>query len=63
MDDHNIIIRPLVTEQGMHFASRLNAYSFEVNKSEIINMYEARALSRLRIIYLVHTLPLIKLQL
>ena len=32
MDDHNIIIRPLVTEQGMHFASRLNAYSFEVNK-------------------------------
>ena len=32
MDDHNIVIRPLVTEQGMHFASKLNAYSFEVNK-------------------------------
>lgn len=32
MDDHNIIMRPLVTEQGMHFASTRNAYSFEVNK-------------------------------
>lgn len=32
MDDHNIVIKPLVTEQGMHFASKLNAYTFEVNK-------------------------------
>lgn len=32
MEDHNIVIRPLVTEQGMHMASKLNAYSFEVNK-------------------------------
>ena len=32
MDDHNIIIRPLVTEQGMHFANVRGAYSFEVNK-------------------------------
>ena len=32
MDDYNIIIRPLVTEQGMHFASTKSAYSFEVNK-------------------------------
>ena len=32
MEDHNIVIRPLVTEQGMHFATKLNAYSFEVNK-------------------------------
>lgn len=32
MDDHNIVIKPLVTEQGMHFANKLNAYSFEVNK-------------------------------
>ena len=31
MDDYNIIIRPLVTEQGMHFANTRNAYSFEVN--------------------------------
>jgi large subunit ribosomal protein L23 len=32
VDDHNIVIKPLVTEQGMHFASKYNAYSFEVNK-------------------------------
>ncbi len=32
MDDYNIIIRPLVTEQGMHFANTRSAYSFEVNK-------------------------------
>lgn len=32
MDDYSIIIRPLVTEQGMHFANAKNAYSFEVNK-------------------------------
>lgn len=32
MDDQNVIIRPLVTEQGMHFANTRNAYSFEVNK-------------------------------
>ena len=32
MDDYNIIIRPLITEQGMHFANVKSAYSFEVNK-------------------------------
>lgn len=32
MDNYNIIIRPLVTEQGIHFANTKNAYSFEVNK-------------------------------
>ena len=32
MDNYNIIIKPLVTEQGMHFANTKNAYSFEVNK-------------------------------
>ena len=32
MDDYNVIIRPLVTEQGMHFANVKSAYSFEVNK-------------------------------
>lgn len=32
MDDYNIIIKPLVTEQGMHFANTKNAYSFEVAK-------------------------------
>lgn len=32
MDDYNVIIRPLITEQGMHFANVKSAYSFEVNK-------------------------------
>jgi large subunit ribosomal protein L23 len=39
MDEYNVIIRPLVTEQGMHMANAKGAYSFEVariaNKSEI----------------------------
>ncbi|OHB81545.1 MAG: 50S ribosomal protein L23 [Planctomycetes bacterium RBG_16_64_10] len=29
---HQIILRPLVTEKGMHRSSRNNAYAFEVNK-------------------------------
>jgi large subunit ribosomal protein L23 len=29
---HQIILRPLVTEKGMHKATRYNAYAFEVNK-------------------------------
>ena len=32
MDDHNIIIRPLITEQGTHLAGKISAYAFEVNK-------------------------------
>jgi large subunit ribosomal protein L23 len=32
VDYYNIIIRPLVTEQGTHLASTKSAYSFEVNK-------------------------------
>jgi large subunit ribosomal protein L23 len=32
VDDYNVIIRPLVTEQGMHFANVKGAYPFEVNK-------------------------------
>ena len=39
MEDHNIIIRPLITEQGTHFAGKIGAYSFEVsnkaNKNQI----------------------------
>jgi large subunit ribosomal protein L23 len=42
---HQIIIRPLVTEKGMHKANRNNAYAFEVNrlagKHEIRNAVEA----------------------
>ena len=44
MDNYSIIIRPLVTEQGMHFASTRSAYSFEVapgaNKIQIRNAVE-----------------------
>ena len=29
---HQIILRPLVTEKGMHKASRNNAYAFEVSR-------------------------------
>jgi len=29
---HQVIVRPLVTEKGMHRAERHNAYSFEVVK-------------------------------
>lgn len=32
MNEYTIIIRPLVTEQGMHFANVKNAYSFQVHK-------------------------------
>ena len=32
IDDYDIIIRPLITEQGVHFANTRSAYSFEVNK-------------------------------
>lgn len=32
MDPHQIILRPLVTEKGMHRSTRYNAYAFEVNK-------------------------------
>ena len=32
VDDYSVIIRPLITEQGMHFANVKGAYSFEVNK-------------------------------
>jgi len=32
VDDYSIIIRPLITEQGIHFANVKGAYSFEVNK-------------------------------
>ncbi|HUT30302.1 MAG TPA: 50S ribosomal protein L23 [Sedimentisphaerales bacterium] len=32
LNDYNIIIRPLITEQGIHFANTRGAYSFEVDK-------------------------------
>ena len=32
LQPHQIILRPLVTEKGMHKASRNNAYAFEVSR-------------------------------
>ena len=32
MQPHQVIIRPLVTEKGMHRSTRYNAYAFEVNR-------------------------------
>ncbi len=44
MDNFSVIIRPLITEQGMHFANVKGAYSFQVhkkaNKTEIKNAVE-----------------------
>ncbi len=32
LEPHQVIVRPLVTEKGMHRSTRNNAYAFEVNK-------------------------------
>lgn len=44
-DPHQVILRPLVTEKGMHRSTRYNAYSFEVNrlatKDDIRNAVES----------------------
>lgn len=44
MDDYSVIVRPIITEQGMHFANVKGAYSFHVNKkankAEIKNAVE-----------------------
>ena len=32
LEPHQVIIKPLVTEKGMHRSSRNNAYAFEVNR-------------------------------
>lgn len=44
MEDYNVVIRPLITEQGMHLANVKGAYSFEVhknaNKQQIKNAIE-----------------------
>ena len=32
LEPHQIILRPLVTEKGMHKSTRNNAYAFEVNR-------------------------------
>jgi len=40
LDPHQVVLRPLVTEKGMHKSSRLNAYAFEV--SRMANKHEVR---------------------
>ncbi len=44
MDNYSVIVRPIITEQGMHFANVKGAYSFQVNKrankAEIKNAVE-----------------------
>jgi len=50
MDDHKIVVRPMITEQSTHFANAKNAYSFEVNvkankaqiKQAIERLYEVK---------------------
>jgi len=32
LEPHQVIVRPLLTEKGMHRATRCNAYAFEVNR-------------------------------
>jgi large subunit ribosomal protein L23 len=40
LEPHQIVLRPLVTEKGMHRSSRHNAYAFEVNR--LANKYDVR---------------------
>lgn len=50
MDDHEIVVRPLITEQSTHLANTKNAYAFEVNpdankpqiKAAIERLYEVK---------------------
>lgn len=32
LEPHQVILKPLVTEKGVHRSTRHNAYSFEINK-------------------------------
>lgn len=32
LEPHQVILRPLVTEKGVHRSSRYNAYAFEISK-------------------------------
>ena len=50
---HQIILRPLVTEKGLHKAERVNAYAFEVNplaskqdiRHAVETLFEVRVIS------------------
>ena len=46
MEQYDVIIRPLITEQGVHLANAKGAYSFEVDKRA--NKFEiARAIEHI----------------
>ncbi len=32
LEPHQVLLRPLVTEKGMHRSTRINQYAFEVNR-------------------------------
>ena len=32
LEPHQVVVKPLVTEKGMHRSTRCNAYSFEINR-------------------------------
>lgn len=32
LEPHQVVVKPLVTEKGMHRSTRNNAYAFEVNR-------------------------------
>jgi large subunit ribosomal protein L23 len=40
LSPHQVVLRPLVTEKGMHRSTRNNAYAFEVNK--LANKHDVR---------------------
>lgn len=40
LSPHQVILRPLVTEKGMHRSTRYNAYAFEVNR--LANKHDVR---------------------
>ena len=52
LEPHQVVVKPLVTEKGMHRSTRCNAYAFEVNrlatkadvKSAVEELFEVRVL-------------------
>lgn len=50
LDNHSVVVRPLITEQSTHFASAKGAYCFEVNtrankqqiKKAVESLYEVK---------------------
>jgi large subunit ribosomal protein L23 len=52
LDSHQVVIRPIVTEKGVHRSTRLNQYAFEVNmqankdriRAAIEDLFEVRVI-------------------